>query len=62
MSDLIYGKDENYYLKVILEEYYFLENIQFFFNNSDKKHYDEERFKLLYTDIQISCNYTGKEC
>ena len=42
LPDSTYRKDENYYLKVSLEKYYFIEDIQIFCSNSDEEYYDEE--------------------
>ena len=40
-------KNENYYRKVSLEKYYFIEDIEIFFSNSDEKYYDEESIKCM---------------
>ena len=37
MIDSIYRKDENYRLKVFLEKYYFIEDIEIFCGNSDEE-------------------------
>ena len=37
LIDLIYRKDENYYSKVFLEKYYFIENTDIFCSNSDEE-------------------------
>ena len=42
MVDSIYRKDKNFYWKVFLEEYYFIENIEIYCSNSSEEYYDEE--------------------
>ena len=42
MIDLIDRKDENYYPKVFLEKYYFIEHMKIFCINFDEECYDEE--------------------
>ena len=45
----IHRKDENYYSKVFLEKYYFIENIEIFCSDSDEECYHEERIFFLET-------------
>ena len=40
LIDSIYRKLENYYLKVILEKHYFIEDIEIYCSN-DEEYYDE---------------------
>ena len=40
LIDLIYRKDEKYYPKVFLEEFYVIEDIEIFCSNSDEEYYD----------------------
>ena len=47
LIDSIYRKDENYYLKVFLEKYYFIEDIENFCSNSDEEYYDEPCINLF---------------
>ena len=47
LIESIYSKDENYYSKVILEKYYFIEDIEFFCSNSDEEYYDEKCINLF---------------
>ena len=42
LIDSIYRKDENYYPKVALEKYYFIEDIKNFCSNSDEEYYEKE--------------------
>ena len=42
LIDLIDRKDENYYPKVFLEKYYFIEHMKIFCINFDEECYDEE--------------------
>ena len=44
----MYRKDENYYPKVFLEKYYFIENIEIFCSNFDEKYYDEDMSKFIF--------------
>ena len=37
LIDSIYRKDENYYLEVFLEKYYFIKDIEIFCSNSDEE-------------------------
>ena len=43
----VYRKDKNYYPKVLLEKYYFIEDIKIYYSNSNEEYYDEECIKLL---------------
>ena len=43
MIDSIYRKDENYYPKVLLEKYYFIEDTEIYCSN-----YDEEYYICMY--------------
>ena len=45
--DWIYRKDENYYLKVFLEKYYFVEDKEIYCSNSDEEYYNDECINLL---------------
>ena len=45
LIDSVYWKDENCYLKVILGQYYFIEDIEIYCSNSYEK-YCEENFIL----------------
>ena len=45
LIDSIYRKDKNYYHKVFLQKYYFIEDIEIFCSNSDEKYYDKECIK-----------------
>ena len=47
LIDSIYRKDENYYPKVFLEKYYFIEGIENWCSNIDEKYYDEECIHLF---------------
>ena len=48
----IYRKGENYYPKVFLEKYYFIEEIEIFCSNSDKKFYDEKCINLFLETLK----------
>ena len=48
LIDSIYRKDENYYPKVFLEKYYFIEDIEIYCSNSDEEYYDEECIYLFF--------------
>ena len=37
LVDSIYRDDENYYPKVFLEKYYFIDNIEIYCSNSDEE-------------------------
>ena len=45
--DSIYRKDENYYCKVFLDKYHFIEGIEFYCSNSDKEYCGKENINLL---------------
>ena len=47
MTDSIYRKDENYYRKVFLEKYYFIEDIEIDCSHSDEEYYDRECINLF---------------
>ena len=47
LIDSIYGKVENYYTKVFLEKYYFIENIEIYCINFDEEYYNEECINLF---------------
>ena len=62
MIDSIYRKDENYYPKVFLGKYYFIEDIEIYCSNSDAEYYDEECINLFLktlkkSEISISPKY-----
>ena len=38
LTDSIYRKNENYYPKVFLEKYYFIEDIRIYCSNSDEEY------------------------
>ena len=40
LIDSVYRKYENCYPEVILERYYFIENIEIYFSNSDEEYCD----------------------
>ena len=52
MIDSIYGKDKNYYPKVFLEKYYFIEDKEIFCSSSDGEYYDEECINLLLETLK----------
>ena len=52
LIDSIYRKDENYYPKVFLEKYYFFEDIEIYFSNSDEEYYDEECINLFLKSFE----------
>ena len=47
LIDPIYTEDENYYPKVSLDKYYFIEDIEIYCSNSDEEYYDEECINLF---------------
>ena len=47
MIDSTYGKDVNDYPKVLLEKYYFIEDIELYCSNSDEEYYVEEFINLF---------------
>ena len=51
-TDSIYTKDENYYLKVFLGKYYFIEDIEIYCSNSDEGYYDEECINLFLETLK----------
>ena len=63
LIDSVYIKDENYYPKVFLEKYNFIEELEIYFYDSYKVGYDEEYFddsdsddsdeKILMKKIQM---------
>ena len=52
LIDSIYRKYENYYPKVFLEKYYFIEDIEIFCSNSDEEYYDEECMNLFLETLK----------
>ena len=52
MIDSTYGKDENYYPKVLLEKYYFIEDMGIYCSNSYKEYYDEECISLVLENLK----------
>ena len=52
LIDSIYRKDENYYLEVFLEKYYFIKDIEIFCSNSDEEYYDEECINLFLETLK----------
>ena len=52
LTDSIYRKDENYYLEVFLEKYYFIKDIEIFCSNSDEEYYDEECINLFLETLK----------
>ena len=59
LIDSIYRKDENYYPKVFLEKYYFVEDIEIYFSNSNEEYYDEECINLFLKPFWKIRNYFG---
>ena len=47
LIDLIYREDGNYYPKVFLEKYHFIEDMESYCNNSDEEYRDEECTNLV---------------
>ena len=52
LIDSIYTKDENYYPKVLLQKYYFIEDIEIFCSNFDDEYYDEECINLFLETLK----------
>ena len=52
LIDSIYRKDENYYPKVFLVKYYFIEDIEILCSNSDEEYYDEECINLFLKTLK----------
>ena len=52
MIDSVYRKYENYYTKALLEKYYFIEDIETYFSNSDEEYYDEECINLFLETLK----------
>ena len=52
MIDSIYRKEANYYTKVFIEKYYFIEDIEISCNNSDEECYDEECINLFLETLK----------
>ena len=52
LIDSIYRKDENYYPKVFSEKYYFIEDIEIYYSNSDEEYHDEEWIKLFLETLK----------
>ena len=47
LIDSIYRKDENYYPNVLLEKYYFIEEIEIYCSNSGEEYFYEECINLF---------------
>ena len=45
-------ENENYYPKVFLEKYYFIEDIKIYCSNSDEEHYGEECVNLVLETLK----------
>ena len=52
MIDSIYRKDEQYYPKVFLEKYSFIEDKELYCSNSDDENYDEEYINLFLKTLK----------
>ena len=58
MIDSVYRKDQNYYSKVFLEKYYFIEDMKIYCSNSDEEYHDEECTNLFF-DIFFRINFSN---
>ena len=52
LIDSIYRNNENYYSKVFLEKYYFIEVMQIFCSNFDEEYYNGECISVFLKTLQ----------
>ena len=50
--DTIYRKDKKYYPKVLLEKYYFIEDIEIFCSNSEEEYHNKEFLNLFLKTLK----------
>ena len=50
--DTIYRKDKKHYPKVILEKYYFIQDIEIFCSNSEEEYHNKEFLNLFLKTLK----------